>query len=1208
METKIEYPMRKTRSVEEGRNSSSKKSGKQNLKMSSYLSDNEEDDDIVISQKVTKRTVPSKIAELVVQPTDENDDSSESISLSLLRKQQQHQQQAPQQQEQQQPALSTQSIQDDVDSKVAVVKSDSPFSVSENGKWYKLPGGFRIPSLLHEKLYPYQRSGVAWMWSLNASSPMPAGSIGMDDAAEFSSDLKNDDDDEEEEEEEDNDDAEDESKQIAGGILADDMGLGKTLQVVSYIAGLFNSGFAECVLIVVPVSLVSVWENEFKKFAANIRVLTLHDIPMKQREKMVFSAIDEGGVVITTYGMVSSSAHIFGASITASSSSCDNEGSGDVEEAVDNDHAEKEHESVEDEDDSVEAILAKAKAKVAAVEGANKGKKGKVGANGKKTKKAATAQKTPLPVCWDLLVLDEGHRIKNSSTQVSIAINAVPSNGRILISGTPMQNNLGELYTLFSFVSKGTLFGDFREFSSRFSQPIVGSRSKDADSAARLEGARALRMLTRIISPFLLRRDKEKLLKTRAPDDAEKVDEGIEKVTASLGLLGLSSASQPATGVKNTGMGVMGLKKEIVLYAPLVPSQLELYKTVCSSDLTKEVLTETNSKFIFTVIMQLRKVASIPLLYTREDAAAEDDMKLWNVSGLPSAHDLIKQSGKLRLFVELMRLLAKEGRKVLVFSQYTRILDVLQLCMRSLADPTLIDNNNDSSDVPAIEIHPNFSALDKDGLGAGEDGYGIRMCRIDGSLKQAERAKTVKKFNEDTSVAACFLTTGVGSLGLTLTAATAVVIFDVCWNPAVDAQAVDRAYRMGQSRDVMTYRLISAGTVEEKMYRLQVFKNGLSTTVMGNKQALQQGQKKKKKDEEENEDDLFEGVVAPRLLSQNDMKDLLKLGPSEFSLTQRMVDSVLAPPPVPSAEIRRHMDQVTMLVNPSTCVGISHHDHLFRLAPEDARLLQTAILAEQQSAMEKEKFKRANTPRKGLATPKQTTSKKKQPTFTYNDDDVSSEDDVNESYVDDEVEEEEEEEGDTDEEKEENEENRKEEKKGDNIEPTQRHRLVSYRQTYIDSPESVGFVDSFSPGARTVSIHPETASFSAKRRSSRGLRFSLDNFDGAGQEDTPITSDFQHPQTTNTLMSDKEKALSKALDNLEMMERNGSTSMSSNDAIHLQVMKAAAELGLLMPSTAVDVKKDDEEEDDEGFVTGNEEEEAVDDDCEHGRGRSMSSP
>ena len=1155
----------------------------------------DDDDDIIISQK-SKRVV---LATTSKNSFNDENSNSDSISLSSLKNP------PPPPPIHTKASVAAEAVAAEAVEAEAVeavapaeAKSDTPFSASENGKWFKLPGGFRIPTLLHERLYPYQRSGVAWMWSLNASSPMPAGSIGMDDAAEFAPTGIENDDKEEEEEDED-----DKSKRIAGGILADDMGLGKTLQVVSYIAGLFNSGFAECVLIVVPVSLVSVWENEFKKFAANIRVLTLHDIPMKQREKMVYSAIDEGGVVITTYGMVSSSAHVFGANVIATSSTSSGGGNNDVEDeeedAIGNDPAENENDESSVDDDSVEAILARAKAKVAAVEKAN-GLKGGGGVGkkggGKKTRKTAAAPKTPLPVCWDLLVLDEGHRIKNSNTQVSMAMNAVPSRGRILISGTPMQNNLGELYALFSFVSKGTLFGDSREFLSKFSQPIVGSRSKDADSAARLEGARALQMLTRIISPFLLRRDKEKLLKTRAPD-ADKEDSdiaavGIEKVTASLGLLGLSSSNQPATGIKNTGMGLMGLKKEIVLYAPLVPSQLELYKTVCSSDLTKEVLTETNSKFVFTVIMQLRKVASIPLLYTREDAAAEDDMKLWNVSGLPSAHDLIQQSGKLRLFVELMRLLAKEGRKVLVFSQYTRILDVLQLCMRSLADPTLISSSEDAStpllSLPKVEIHPSFSALDKDGLGAGEGGYGVRMCRIDGTLKQAERAKTVKRFNEDSSVAVCFLTTGVGSLGLTLTAATAVVIFDVCWNPAVDAQAVDRAYRMGQSRDVMTYRLISAGTVEEKMYRLQVFKNGLSTTVMGNKQALQQqGQKKKKKEgeEENNEDDLFEGVVAPRLLSQNDMKDLLNLGPSEFSLTQRMVDSVLAPPPVPSAEIRRHMDQVTLLVKPSTCVGISHHDHLFRLAPEDARLLQSAILAEQQSANEKEKFKKANTPSKrkgGVATtPKFTSSTGKRPTVRK--DKAST--DENLIDFDDLDEEEEEEEEEEDEEEEENVESMMEDEK-ENDKPRRKLRLAS-RQPFIDSPESVGFVDSFSPGARTVPIHPESVSMSAKRRSSRGLRFSLDNVE-------PDVNDFQTSEERG-VTGDKEDALAKALDSLEKMEKEGVT----DDAVHLRVMKAAADLGLLSPAKVG--SNDEDEDEDEGFVTGNE-------DCEEGRVRSNSSP
>jgi SNF2 family DNA or RNA helicase len=1088
------------------------------------MSSSDSDDDIVVSQKNKRNAIVVVPLENSIV-TDENRSEVESlITLKLLKANQIKHESPPSRIE---------------------VKADTPFTASENGKWFKLPGGFRLPSILHEKLYPYQRSGVAWMWSLNSSSPMAAGSIGMDEAAEFAPNAL--DSEEEEEEEDDDDDEEDEpTKQFSGGILADDMGLGKTLQVVSYIAGLFNSGFAECVLIVVPVSLVSVWENEFKKFAPNIRILTLHDIPLKQREKMVYSAIDEGGVVITTYGMVSSSTHVFGAKMNSATII-------DIEEGSDDLIIEKEEESIDDhEDDSVEAILARAKAKVDA-------KKAKDPKKGKGATKKPTPPKIPLPVCWDLLVLDEGHRIKNSNTQVSMAMNAVPSKGRILISGTPMQNNLGELFTLFSFVSKGSLFGDLSEFSSKFSQPIVGSRSKDADSAQMLEGARALRSLTRIISPYLLRRDKEKLLKTRAPD-AEKEDDGIEKVTASLGLMGLSSSVQPATGMKNTGMGVMGLKKEIVLYAPLVPSQLELYKSVCSSDLTKEVLTETNSKFIFTVIMQLRKVASIPLLFTREDAAVDDDMKLWNISGLPSAHDLILQSGKLRLFVELMRLLAKEGRKVLVFSQYTRILDVLQLCMRSLADPTLLG----SEEKITPEIHPTFAALDKDGLGSGEGGFGVRMCRIDGSLKQAERAKTVKRFNEDSSVAACFLTTGVGSLGLTLTAATAVVIFDVCWNPAVDAQAVDRAYRMGQSRDVMTYRLISAGTVEEKMYRLQVFKNGLSTTVMGNKRT-QQG--KKKKEEEENEDELFEGVVAPRLLSQNDMKDLLVLGPSDFSLTQRMVDSVLAPPPVPSAEIRRHMDQVTMLVKPTTCVGISHHDHLFRLAPEDARLLQTAILAEQQAVGEKERFKKANTPRKvnNMITAKHSDIKvdsKRNKTFVkvegfkYTDVEEGEEED-------DEDEENGEEDNDEDGE-EDNDEEDVVEVVDDTVEDKPRKRLISHHEI-IDSPESV-VVDSFSPGARTVTVNLETqVSMSAKRRSSRGLRFSLD---------------------ASEIKSEAEEELKAALDTLENMEKEGSLA----DVSHLRVMKAAFTLGLLQPPHVETLHEDDEDED-EGFVTGNEGEE-----------------
>jgi hypothetical protein len=259
-------------------------------------------------------------------------------------------------------------------------------------------------------------------------------------------------------------------------------------------------------------------------------------------------------------------------------------------------------------------------------------------------------------------------------------------------------------------------------------------------------------------------------------------------------------------------------------------------------------------------------------------------------------------------------------------------------------------------------------------------------------------------------------------------------------------------------------------------------------------------------------------------------------------------------------------------------------------------LLQSAILAEQQSANEKEKFKKANTPsRKGgfATTPKFTSSSKgKRPTVRK--DKASAENLMDFDDLDEEEEEEDEEEEEEDEEEEENVENLMEDEK-DNDKPRRKLRLAS-REPFIDSPESVGLVDSFSPGARTVPIHPESVSMSAKRRSSRGLRFSLDNVE-------PDVTDAQTP-SEERVTGDKEEALSKALDSLEKMERKGVT----DDAVHLRVMKAAADLGLLSPAKVGSSDEDDGEgdEDDEGFVTGNEEDE--DEECEEGRERSNSSP
>ncbi|CAM9916762.1 unnamed protein product [Ectocarpus sp. 12 AP-2014] len=115
----------------------------------------------------------------------------------------------------------------------------------------------------------------------------------------------------------------------------------------------------------------------------------------------------------------------------------------------------------------------------------------------------------------------------------------------------------------------------------------------------------------------------------------------------------------------------------------------------------------------------------------------------------------------------------------------------------------------------------------------GAGGAGLRVCRIDGGHSDLERQHTIARFNANNKISVCLVSTGAGGTGITLTGADRVILFDPSWNPADDMQAVDRAYRIGQKRDVIVYRMIAAGTVEEKMYEKQIFKDGLRRTVMG---------------------------------------------------------------------------------------------------------------------------------------------------------------------------------------------------------------------------------------------------------------------------------------------------------------------------------------------------------------------------------------
>lgn len=149
----------------------------------------------------------------------------------------------------------------------------------------------------------------------------------------------------------------------------------------------------------------------------------------------------------------------------------------------------------------------------------------------------------------------------------------------------------------------------------------------------------------------------------------------------------------------------------------------------------------------------------------------------------PTSEELQQESNKLQFTVSLMERLNQEGHRVLLFSQSKRVLDQIQLI----------------------------------------SGDQMRFLRIDGDVKDPkERQRLIDLFNSDPIYIGFLLTTQVGGVGLTLTGADRVIIFDPSWNPSVDAQAVDRAYRIGQEKSVVVYRLVTCGTVEEKIYRKQV--------------------------------------------------------------------------------------------------------------------------------------------------------------------------------------------------------------------------------------------------------------------------------------------------------------------------------------------------------------------------------------------------
>lgn len=352
---------------------------------------------------------------------------------------------------------------------------------------------------------------------------------------------------------------------------------------------------------------------------------------------------------------------------------------------------------------------------------------------------------------WHYIILDEGHKIRNPDTQVSKLVKKFETSHKILITGSPMQNSLQELWSLFDFMRPG-LLGTYTAFMEHFALPITQggyANATEYQEATALEIAKALKQ---IITPYMLRRTKA------------EVQNNIK----------------------------LPEKNEQVLFCAFTQEQRDLYMGYLMSNTVRSIL-DKESRYgdpirarILVALSTLRKICNHPDLYLYE---AHDDSEKVDTERFGN----YKRAGKMLVVNSLLKIWQKQGHRALIFSQSRGMLCLLE---------------------QYLQVQQ------------------FKYLRMDGSVSVILRQNMIKTFNDNPEYLVFLATTRVGGLGINLTGADRVIIYDPDWNPATDDQAKERAWRIGQRKNVTVYRLLSAGTIEEKIYQRQIFKHILSNRIL----------------------------------------------------------------------------------------------------------------------------------------------------------------------------------------------------------------------------------------------------------------------------------------------------------------------------------------------------------------------------------------
>ncbi|KAL7273225.1 putative ATPase [Rhizina undulata] len=535
------------------------------------------------------------------------------------------------------------------------------------------------------------------------------------------------------------------------GILADEMGLGKTLQTISFLAFLREKGMIGPFLVAAPVSTLANWVDEIEKFAPEMPAIMYHGTPAEREELRATEMKKLGAdfpIICTSYEMI--------------------------------------------------------------------------------MKDRKYLQK----YSWKFIVIDEGHRIKNLNCRLIRELKSYTSANRLLLTGTPLQNNLSELWSLLNFLLPD-IFDDLESFQGWFDFSAL--QEKEGHKAW-LEEERKTNLvgsLHAILKPFLLRRikadvasslppkreyilyapltqsqkdlygklldgdakkwlierivnkdepanDTKKGQKRKLLDVRDDVDKRVKTTEDSTSSRGRRHSGKKVSYEEISDSAYFKKMEELESEEEKPEVEIDEYQKRLLAA-TKEV----GTKKLQNLVMQLRQACNSPFLFYWPWADAET----------PDER-LVTESGKMMLLDRLVPALFARGHKVLIFSQFTKTLDIIE----------------------------DWASLLR----------GWEVCRIDGKVQQEVRREQIAKFNSDPEWKLFLLSTRAGGLGINLTSADTVILFDSDWNPQQDLQAQDRAHRIGQKRPVIIYRFATAATVEQTLLDKADAKRRLERLVIQN--------------------------------------------------------------------------------------------------------------------------------------------------------------------------------------------------------------------------------------------------------------------------------------------------------------------------------------------------------------------------------------